>query len=257
MQLIREIEKSHLRELPEIRPGDTVRVHLKIREGGKERIQAFEGLVIRRRRGVGIGASITVRRIASGVGVERTFLLHSPLISRIQVTGRGKVRRAYLSYMRGRRGRSGRLQEQRFERVDIQMAGKDQKAGEEIPATDTSEQISASAPAESAESAEPAGGSDNVSEAAPADSTKTPEPEQVSDAEVTEVSEDSAAATEPETEDTDSIEEIATVEEGEAKQSAEDSSPDENEVAREATEEGASQAGSTDAPSPAEKEDLA
>jgi len=111
---IREIESSFLREdIPDFGPGDTVRVFAKVVEGSRERLQAFEGVVIRRRGG-GINENFTVRRIAShGIGVERTFLLNSPRIDRIEVLRTGRVRRAKLYYLRGRTGRAARIRERR------------------------------------------------------------------------------------------------------------------------------------------------
>ncbi len=101
------------RDFPKMAPGDTVKVHLRIVEGNRERIQIFQGIVIRMRRG-GNEANFTVRRIAShGVGVERTFLLKSPRIEKIEITRRAKVRRAQLYYMRERRGKAARLKERR------------------------------------------------------------------------------------------------------------------------------------------------
>jgi large subunit ribosomal protein L19 len=113
-QMVREIENEQLKDsIPEFGPGDTVRVHAKVVEGSRERIQVFEGVVIRRRAG-GINENFTVRRIAShGVGVERTFLLHSPRIDKIEVIRRGRVRRAKLYYLRGRTGRAARIKERR------------------------------------------------------------------------------------------------------------------------------------------------
>lgn len=93
----------------DVRSGDTVRVHQKIREGGKERIQIFQGLVIRTGRKGSHTSRITVRRVASGVGVEKSFLMHSPLVVQVEVTKRSKVRRNYLSYMRERTGKAARL----------------------------------------------------------------------------------------------------------------------------------------------------
>lgn len=93
----------------DVRSGDTVKVHQKIREGNKERVQIFQGLVIRTDRKGSHTSRITVRRIASGVGVEKSFLLHSPLVLKVEVTKRSKVRRNYLSYMRDRTGKSARL----------------------------------------------------------------------------------------------------------------------------------------------------
>ncbi len=99
--------------IPELRPGDTVRVHNRIIEGNRERVQVFEGVVMRKRGG-GQNANFTVRRIAAhGVGVERTFLLRSPRLERVEIVRRAKVRRAQLYYLRGRRGKAARLKERR------------------------------------------------------------------------------------------------------------------------------------------------
>lgn len=109
--IIQELEKEQLRtDIPPFRPGDTLRVHVKVVEGQRERIQVFEGVVIRRR-GTGIGESFTVRKISNGVGVERTFPLHTPRIDKIEVIRRGKVRRAKLYYLRKLRGKAARIKE--------------------------------------------------------------------------------------------------------------------------------------------------
>lgn len=97
------------KDLPEIRPGYTVRVHQKIKEGDKERIQAFEGVVIARKHGKEIGATITVRREISGIGVERVFPIHSPTLAKIEVLSQGKVRRAKLYYLRQAKGKKAKL----------------------------------------------------------------------------------------------------------------------------------------------------
>ncbi|GAA4871422.1 50S ribosomal protein L19 [Paenibacillus vulneris] len=111
MSLIQEITKEQLRQdLPSFRPGDTVKVHVKVIEGSRERIQLFEGVVIKRRGG-GISETFTVRKISYGVGVERTFPVHSPKIDKLEVARRGKVRRAKLYYLRGLRGKAARIQE--------------------------------------------------------------------------------------------------------------------------------------------------
>jgi len=111
MNLIQEITKEQLRQdLPKFRPGDTLRVHVKVIEGSRERIQVFEGIVIKRRGG-GISETFTVRKVSYGVGVERTFPLHSPKIDKIEVARRGKVRRAKLYYLRGLRGKAARIKE--------------------------------------------------------------------------------------------------------------------------------------------------
>lgn len=101
--------KKQLKNLPEIRPGYTIVVHQKIKEGGKERIQPFKGLVIAKKHGLGISGTITVRKISGGIGVERTFPLHSPRIDKIEVVGKSKVRRAKLYFLRERTGRRARL----------------------------------------------------------------------------------------------------------------------------------------------------
>ncbi|EEI67731.1 50S ribosomal protein L19 [Lacticaseibacillus paracasei subsp. tolerans DSM 20258] len=111
--LIQEITKKQLRDdIPDFRPGDNVRVHAKIVEGERERIQLFEGVVIKRH-GVGISATYTVRKISNGVGVERTFPLHSPRVEKIEVTRHGQVRRAKLYYLRALRGKAARIREKR------------------------------------------------------------------------------------------------------------------------------------------------
>ncbi|HCX2530655.1 50S ribosomal protein L19 [Staphylococcus aureus] len=110
-KLIKAVTKSQLRtDLPSFRPGDTLRVHVRIIEGTRERIQVFEGVVIKRRGG-GVSETFTVRKISSGVGVERTFPLHTPKIEKIEVKRRGKVRRAKLYYLRSLRGKAARIQE--------------------------------------------------------------------------------------------------------------------------------------------------
>lgn len=115
-EIIAEITKDQLRDdLPEFGPGDTVRVHAKVIEGNKERIQVFEGVVIARKHG-GISETFTVRKISHGVGVERTFMLHSPRIDKIEVVRRGKVRRAKLYYLRKKIGKAARIKELRTPR---------------------------------------------------------------------------------------------------------------------------------------------
>jgi large subunit ribosomal protein L19 len=96
--------------LPDFRPGDSVRVHIRIIEGNKERVQVFEGVVIRRRRG-NMGATFTVRKISHGVGVEKTFALHSPRLNKVEIVYRGKVRRSRLYYLRELRGKAARIKE--------------------------------------------------------------------------------------------------------------------------------------------------
>ncbi len=113
MNDLQTLENSQLRDdVPEFRAGDTVKVHVRVVEGGRERIQVFEGVVIARN-GSGIRASFTVRKISFGVGVERVFPLHAPIIDKIEVTRRGDVRRAKLYYLRDRVGKSARIKERR------------------------------------------------------------------------------------------------------------------------------------------------
>ena len=115
VDLVRSLEQSQLKtNPPEIRPGDTVRVHNRIVEGDRDRVQMFQGTVIRVRKG-GVNANFTVRRIAShGIGVERTFLFHSPRVERVEVLRHAHVRRAKLYFLRERRGRKARLREKRY-----------------------------------------------------------------------------------------------------------------------------------------------
>jgi large subunit ribosomal protein L19 len=111
--LLQELDREHLRDdIPNFSPGDTVRVLYRVREGEKERIQAFEGVCIARRGG-GMGETFMVRKISSGIGVERIFPLHSPFIKGIEVVRQGRVRRAKLYYLRGLRGKAARIREKR------------------------------------------------------------------------------------------------------------------------------------------------
>ncbi|NEZ46065.1 50S ribosomal protein L19 [Clostridium niameyense] len=111
LEIIKEIEKEQLRsDLPKFNVGDTVKVHQKIKEGTRERIQVFEGTVLKRQNG-GARETFTVRRLASGVGVEKTFPVNSPLIEKIEVVRRGKVRRAKLYYLRDRVGKAAKVKE--------------------------------------------------------------------------------------------------------------------------------------------------
>ncbi len=113
MELLKSIDALGLKDrVPEFRPGDKIRVHVKVREGEKERIQIFEGDVIARRSG-GVRSTFTVRKVSNGVGVERIFPLHSPIVDLIEVTRRGRVRRAKLFYMRELRGKAARIKEKR------------------------------------------------------------------------------------------------------------------------------------------------
>ena len=111
MDIIKSIEHEQLKnKVPDIRVGDTVRVHQRIKEGNRERIQVFEGIVIKKQNG-GLNETFTVRRVAYGVGVEKTFLLHSPLVEKVEVVRVGKVRRAKLYYLRDRVGKAAKTKE--------------------------------------------------------------------------------------------------------------------------------------------------
>ncbi len=118
--VINQINKKHLKHaVVDVRSGDTVKVSQKIKEGNKERVQVFQGLVVKTSRTGGHLSRITVRRIASGIGVEKSFLLHSPLVTKVEVTKRSKVRRNYLSYMRNLTGKSARLSSKDFNRSEV------------------------------------------------------------------------------------------------------------------------------------------
>ncbi|NHZ71027.1 MAG: 50S ribosomal protein L19 [Proteobacteria bacterium] len=114
MNTIEEIEAAQLRDdIPDFGPGDTVRVHVRVIEGSRERVQVFEGVVIGRSGGSGARATFTVRKLSFGVGVERIFPLHAPILQEVEVTRRGDVRRAKLYYLRDRVGKATRIKEKR------------------------------------------------------------------------------------------------------------------------------------------------
>jgi large subunit ribosomal protein L19 len=113
MDVIEALEREQMRlDIPDFRSGDTVKVHAKIKEGDKERIQIFQGVVIRKRKGK-MGATFTVRKVSYGIGVERIFPLHSPNIDKVEIVSRGKVRRGRLYYMRKLKGKAARIKEKR------------------------------------------------------------------------------------------------------------------------------------------------
>src|SRR5438552_4966207 len=129
MNKVDSVEKPRLREdLPDFRPGDTVRVHVRVAEAGRERIQVFQGVVIRRQGG-GLRETFTVRKMSFGIGVERTFPVHSPTIARIEVMSHGRVRRAKLYYLRERRGKRARIRELR-EPTSIRAAAESDQGAE-------------------------------------------------------------------------------------------------------------------------------
>ncbi len=138
IQKVNDEQKKH--DVVDVRSGDTVRVHQKIKEGNKERVQVFEGVVIRTDNKKQHTSRITVRKIASGVGVEKSFLLHSPLVEKVEIVRRSKVRRNFLSYLRQRSGKSARLKAVGFDREGV-------NALEQAPAEVTEEAPAAEAPA--------------------------------------------------------------------------------------------------------------
>jgi len=148
-------EKYKKSAVVDVKSGDTVKVHQKIREGNKERVQIFQGLVIRTDRKGSHTSRITVRRIASGIGVEKSFLLHSPLVLKVEVTKRSKVRRNYLTYMRDRTGKAARLTGVDFDRESVNTVV-DKKAEEEAAklAEETAKAAEVEAAKKAAEEAE-------------------------------------------------------------------------------------------------------
>ena len=138
IQKVNDEQKKHA--VVDVRSGDTVRVHQKIKEGNKERIQVFEGVVIRTDNKKQHTSRITVRKIASGVGVEKSFLLHSPLVEKVEIVRRAKVRRNFLSYLRNRSGKSARLTAVNFDREGVNKL-------EEAPVVEEATEAEAEAPA--------------------------------------------------------------------------------------------------------------
>lgn len=142
--IIRKFEQQFKKSaVVDVRSGDTVRVHQKIREGNKERVQIFQGLVIRTDRKGSHSSRITVRRISSGVGVEKSFLLHNPLVLKVEVTKRSKVRRNYLSYMRARTGKSARLTGVDFDRHAVNNVEAAEKPAEAVVEAEAKEESKA------------------------------------------------------------------------------------------------------------------
>ena len=145
MDIVKSIEHEQLKNsIPEIRVGNTVRVHVKIKEGNKERIQVFEGIVIKKQGG-GVNATFTVRRVAYGVGVEKTFLVHSPMVEKVELVRVGKARRAKLYYLRDRVGKAAKTKEDVTARIENrEITVKEElveEAPEEAPAVETEAQV--------------------------------------------------------------------------------------------------------------------
>jgi large subunit ribosomal protein L19 len=135
--IIDSIERAQLRRVPRFKAGDTVRVHFQVIEGTRRRVQVFEGIVLKRQ-GSGVRETFTVRRMASGVGVERTFPLHSPKIEKIEVTAIGDVNRAKLYYLRGRVGKKARVREKRYGLREEETTA---QAAEALPAEEEPEPV--------------------------------------------------------------------------------------------------------------------
>ena len=224
------VEIKPNRNIPSFRSGDTVRVHVKVVEGERERIQVFEGVVIRKKRG-GINSNFTVRRVSHGIGVERVFPYHSPLIARVEVTKVGRVRRARLYYLRERVGKAARIRvgsRERFEDLAAELAAGDQPIEEEE--TEPTEALE--------EGAEPEASDE---EAAP---EGEPTPEAIAD--------ESAAAEEEPAPEAEAAEEPATEEEPAPEAEAEETPAAEEEPATEEAAE-AKEAPAADEPAKAEE----
>lgn len=145
--LLEKFNKEQIKELPDIRPGDIIKVHQKIKEGNKERIQIFEGLVLARKHGKGISATITVRKVVDGVGVERIFPIHSPSVAKIEILRSGKVKRAKLYYLRTAKGKKARLKRREF--ADVAAPENPEEASPE-----EQEPVAAGAPTETVKTEE-------------------------------------------------------------------------------------------------------
>ena len=150
MDIIKSIEHEQLKnKIPELHVGDTIKVHQRIKEGNRERIQVFEGIIIKKQGG-GLNATFTVRRVAYGVGVEKTFLVHSPMVEKVEVVRVGKARRAKLYYLRDRVGKSAKTKENLGARIenkeitlkeDLVEEVEETVAPEEAPAVETTETV--------------------------------------------------------------------------------------------------------------------
>jgi len=151
------VDKQYLRaDIPPFRPGDTAKVHVRVVEAGRERVQVFQGVVIRRQGG-GLQETFTVRKVSFGVGVERTFPLHSPSIAKLEVVSRGKVRRAKLYYLRERRGKKARIRERRLQGEELLsvQAAEAAAAGSDVPEAAETAEAAEAAEAANAEPAQP------------------------------------------------------------------------------------------------------
>ena len=153
MDIIKSIEHEQLKnKIPDLKVGNTVRVHQRIKEGNRERIQVFEGIIIKKQGG-GLNATFTVRKIAYGVGVEKTFLIHSPLVEKVEVVRVGKARRAKLYYLRDRVGKAAKTKELVGARIEDKEIVVKEDLAEEAPAEEVKEEV-VETPAEATETAE-------------------------------------------------------------------------------------------------------
>lgn len=148
MDIIKSIEREQMKnKIPDLKVGNTVKVHVRVKEGNRERIQIFEGIIIKVQGG-GVNKTFTVRRIASGVGVEKTFLIHSPAVEKVEVTRVGKARRAKLFYLRDRLGKSAKTKEKIGARIETtEITVKEEKVAQEEPAKDDAAVAPEEAPA--------------------------------------------------------------------------------------------------------------
>ena len=157
MDIIKSIEHEQMKnKIPELRVGNTVKVHVRVKEGNRERIQVFEGTIIKVQGG-GINQTFTVRRIASGVGVEKTFLVHSPAVEKVEVTRVGKARRAKLFYLRDRVGKSAKTKEligARIEDKEIIIKGEEAPVEEAVKTEETATEVVKEEPAKAEETSE-------------------------------------------------------------------------------------------------------
>ncbi len=157
MDIIKSIEHEQLKaKIPDLKVGNTVRVHVRIKEGNKERIQVFEGIIIKVQ-GAGVNKTFTVRKISYGVGVEKTFLIHSPLVEKVELVRVGKARRAKLFYLRDRVGKAAKTKEvagARIENKEIIIKGEEAPAAEEVVEAPAEVAETVEAPAEVAETVE-------------------------------------------------------------------------------------------------------
>ena len=171
MDIIKSIEHEQLKnKIPELRVGNTVRVHVRIKEGNKERIQVFEGIIIKKQGG-GVNSTFTVRKTSYGVGVEKTFLVHSPLVEKVEVVRVGKARRAKLYYLRDRVGKAAKTKELVGARIEDKEIVVKENLAEEAPAEEVKEEV-VETPAEATETVEEVAKATTETTEAPAEEAK-------------------------------------------------------------------------------------